>query len=541
MAILEDKHGDLWFGTGGSGVSRYDGVTWTTYSTADGLASNIVSGIVEDDYGNIWVATWGGLSCYDGVTWTTYTTADGLAGIQIAAIAEDGHGYLWFGTSDGATRHRPDRVAPETMIWPRPPRLSASTIQTIRFCAAFGEVAGIMFSYSMDGSAWSGWSSVNSWMTSGLSDGEHVFRAMARDRVGNVDSTPAVCIFEIDATAPTPVITYPTFHKAIGGAAAVLGTAADLRFRDYTLEVRRSGDSSWQPLAYSQTPIIDGTLGTWDTVPLTDGDYDIRLSVKDTLGLTGIDLVQVVVDNEAPWAWETTPAVVSASAGGDVYTTNREIHLYFSPHAFDEATEVNIDLASLQDEPPEDVEALSSGYEISWKRENLKKPATLEMALGDSIAAGDSVEVLALYVLAGGQGWQRLGGTVSLDEHLISAPIDREGTYCLCKDTGGAGPGGGLSSISFAPRVFSPRGSFGNTEVGIFFALGRAGPVTVRVYNRAGYLVDEVAEGKYMNAGANVVRWDGRDSGGGEVPDGLYLVTVEAIGQTQVKTLAVVR
>ena len=44
-----------------------------------------------------------------------------------------------------------------------------------------------------------------------------------------------------------------------------------------------------------------------------------------------------------------------------------------------------------------------------------------------------------------------------------------------------------------------------------------------------------------MGSGANVVRWDGRDEGGEMVGDGLYLVSVEAGGHKQVKTVSVVR
>ncbi|MBN2564679.1 MAG: hypothetical protein JXB46_03120, partial [Candidatus Eisenbacteria bacterium] len=78
-------------------------------------------------------------------------------------------------------------------------------------------------------------------------------------------------------------------------------------------------------------------------------------------------------------------------------------------------------------------------------------------------------------------------------------------------------------------------------EAAIGFTLGRAGPVTVKVYNRAGRLVAEPALGVSMNAGANLVRWDGRDTGGQPVPDGLYLVTVEAVGVKRTRSLAVVR
>ena len=54
-------------------------------------------------------------------------------------------------------------------------------------------------------------------------------------------------------------------------------------------------------------------------------------------------------------------------------------------------------------------------------------------------------------------------------------------------------------------------------------------------------MMREVVSGQSMNAGANLVRWDGRDRNGGFAVDGLYLVTVEALGRTERKTLAVVR
>jgi flagellar hook assembly protein FlgD len=44
-----------------------------------------------------------------------------------------------------------------------------------------------------------------------------------------------------------------------------------------------------------------------------------------------------------------------------------------------------------------------------------------------------------------------------------------------------------------------------------------------------------------MNAGANLVRWDGRDSDANQAEDGLYLVVVEASGKKETKTLAIVR
>ena len=46
----------------GGGVNKFDGTNWTTYTTADGLASNGVSAIIEDHNDNLWFGTGGGVS-----------------------------------------------------------------------------------------------------------------------------------------------------------------------------------------------------------------------------------------------------------------------------------------------------------------------------------------------------------------------------------------------------------------------------------------------------------------------------------------------
>ena len=109
-AILQDRNGALWFGSGsrgvwGFGVSRYDGQRWTTFTPEDGLADIIVISILEDRKGHLWFGTGGGASRYDGQTWTTFTSDDGLAHNWIAAIVEDRSGHLWFGTGGGVSRY----------------------------------------------------------------------------------------------------------------------------------------------------------------------------------------------------------------------------------------------------------------------------------------------------------------------------------------------------------------------------------------------------------------------------------------------------
>jgi ligand-binding sensor domain-containing protein/signal transduction histidine kinase len=109
---IMDKSGNLWFGTYGGGVSRYDGKSFTKFTSAQGLAGNVVCSITEDKMGNIWFGTErGGVSRYDGKSFTTYTTEQGLASNIVLSIMQDRKGYLWFGTGGGGiSRYDPNQM-----------------------------------------------------------------------------------------------------------------------------------------------------------------------------------------------------------------------------------------------------------------------------------------------------------------------------------------------------------------------------------------------------------------------------------------------
>ena len=99
LSMAIDAEGNLWFGTV-RGVSKFDGVNWTTYDTWNsGLAHKRVNAIAIDDEGNKWFGAWGGVSKFDGTNWTTYNTSNsGLAFNYVSAIAIDQDGNKWFGT-----------------------------------------------------------------------------------------------------------------------------------------------------------------------------------------------------------------------------------------------------------------------------------------------------------------------------------------------------------------------------------------------------------------------------------------------------------
>ena len=55
--ILQAKNNNIWFGTDGNGLARYDGLKFTFYDEKAGLGDDVVYSIDEDADGNIWLST----------------------------------------------------------------------------------------------------------------------------------------------------------------------------------------------------------------------------------------------------------------------------------------------------------------------------------------------------------------------------------------------------------------------------------------------------------------------------------------------------
>ena len=94
-----------------------------------------------------------------------------------------------------------------------------------------------------------------------------------------------------------------------------------------------------------------------------------------------------------------------------------------------------------------------------------------------------------------------------------------------------------LKDLALFPNPFSPNGSGGRDELNIVYEItgqmwNRA-MVQAAIYNLEGKLVKELWRG-YQEPGGQTLRWDGRDSLGRRVPNGLYLCRVEIEGTGQV-------
>lgn len=105
--ITAMANGEIWIGTDYGAnqlVSGVNGFMWLPYTTSNGLASNQVKSIDEDANGGIWVGTSQGVSHFDGVTWTSYSSPD-LHWSGVNATAFDSNGDNWFASPLGGITH----------------------------------------------------------------------------------------------------------------------------------------------------------------------------------------------------------------------------------------------------------------------------------------------------------------------------------------------------------------------------------------------------------------------------------------------------
>ena len=102
QSLHEDDDGHVWVGTWGRGVMRWDGVSWQTYSTADGLAGRDILSMYSTTDGDLWLGTgfwyrgfWQGGNGLSRFVGRSLATLEDLA--DVWALAEDSTGAIWIG------------------------------------------------------------------------------------------------------------------------------------------------------------------------------------------------------------------------------------------------------------------------------------------------------------------------------------------------------------------------------------------------------------------------------------------------------------
>jgi ligand-binding sensor domain-containing protein/two-component sensor histidine kinase len=230
-AFFSDSRGWLWIGLRYKGVSMTKDPTAETpkfvnYSTANGLASDAVWAIAEDDFGRIYLGTGKGLDQLDLATGRIrhFNTEDGLASDVINYCFKDRHGNIWVGTTLGLSKFNPH--AERNVKSPSPiylsrvqvageelplPETGASRLPNLEMAAArnnllieyvalsFQGENELRYQYKLEGidKDWSSATDARSINYAHLAPGSYQFMVRAINREGVVTTEPALFQFRI--------------------------------------------------------------------------------------------------------------------------------------------------------------------------------------------------------------------------------------------------------------------------------------------------------------------------------------------------------
>jgi ligand-binding sensor domain-containing protein len=100
--VVEDEQGILWFATR-DGLTKLEDGNFRTFTTRHGLPDNRLRDLELANDGSLWVASRAGLCNVADTDFRCYTEEDGLVNNRIQSISEDEQGNLWLGTEEGAS------------------------------------------------------------------------------------------------------------------------------------------------------------------------------------------------------------------------------------------------------------------------------------------------------------------------------------------------------------------------------------------------------------------------------------------------------
>lgn len=120
-SIIEDHNGKLWFGNERTGINILNPETgkYEFLNISNGLNSNTINGILEDNNFNIWIATNKGLSKFNpsDSTFKNYEVDDGIQAMEFnRACFKSDDGQLFFGGINGFNAFFPEQIGVNTSI-----------------------------------------------------------------------------------------------------------------------------------------------------------------------------------------------------------------------------------------------------------------------------------------------------------------------------------------------------------------------------------------------------------------------------------------
>ena len=124
---------------------------------------------------------------------------------------------------------------------------------------------------------------------------------------------PFILLLMAAQDASLPVITSPAADEALRGEVSITGNTDIPNFIFAQLDFAYAPNltDTWFNIQTFSQPVANSTLAVWDTTPITDGDYLLRLRVTLADGTFQEVAVPVKVMNDVPLS---TPTVIPSTS-----------------------------------------------------------------------------------------------------------------------------------------------------------------------------------------------------------------------------------
>ncbi len=274
-ALARDRAGNLWIGTTGHGLLRYNSSGLARYTAVAHLAGNDVEQVLLDAVDNVWVGTRRGFDHLEldeaqaeVINATHFGREDGFIGTEAYrnACLLDADSALWFGTARGITRFDPRRLLQD----PLPPRTLIRTLllnyepaDWSRWCDSLGtdglpiglvlphdrnhltfEFHGIAlahpdmvrYQFLLEGQdeEWSPITATPRVTYGNLPPGSYTFKVIARNGSGVWNEAPTTFAFEI-----RPPLYRTTWFLVVSGLALLAAFLGFVRLRERRSRLER--------------------------------------------------------------------------------------------------------------------------------------------------------------------------------------------------------------------------------------------------------------------------------------------------------------
>ncbi|HUG34299.1 MAG TPA: two-component regulator propeller domain-containing protein [Anaerolineales bacterium] len=329
LSIYQDTKDRLWIGTAGGGLNLYhsDTGTFTYYLEKDGLPNGYVYGILEDDFGRLWLSTNFGISRFDPDTETfrNYDMANGLQSNEFNsnAYAKGMDGEFYFGGINGLTVFHPaeitdNRYLPQVALTsitledlPVPLESSVETTQSVtltwpqnsfefEFAAlSFNQPAKNQYAYTLDGfdAGWHFIGTKRDGRYTNLPGGQYTLLLKAANSDGVWSNTPT----RINVTVIPPF--WQTFwFRVLMGIAAVGVVAGGFRLRTKSIQDR---NRELERLVQERTHALETRGREMEALYLADEKILRNVSINQVFQtLVDVAVEMLHADRSVVFAWD---------------------------------------------------------------------------------------------------------------------------------------------------------------------------------------------------------------------------------------------